>query len=210
LNAPRKTPKRLTKGASDEWRTPLSFVAEVTRELPYRFVHDLACTEDNCIVRRSVRAIAEQNGERLAGRAVVPSRWFDHREEIELRPIVDTLLHPPTDKLPSNHARWCNPPYSRIPEFVRMCHAAAEHSSVFMLIPAYTDTAIWHDVIFPLARGLWFPRGRFKFEIPGRRSSCARFPSALVWFGWATPGRYVEPGRALCWPRLDENVQKFS
>ena len=72
---------------------------------------------------------------------------------------------------------WCNPPYGR--EQVAFVEKGAERRaelSVFLL-PARTDTAVWHDFIFPSAEVI-FIRNRVYFSGKDR----APFPSALVVF----------------------------
>ena len=71
---------------------------------------------------------------------------------------------------------WCNPPYGKwqIP-FIRKAATRQADVSV-LLIPARTDTAVWHDHIFPCAE-VRFIRGRLRF---GNASNSAPFPSALI------------------------------
>jgi len=77
---------------------------------------------------------------------------------------------------------WMNPPYGRgIDQWldkaaleVRAGHALR----VVCLLPARTDSAWWHDLIFPRCT-VYFLRGRIRFE--GAAHS-APFPSAIVLF----------------------------
>ena len=73
---------------------------------------------------------------------------------------------------------WCNPPYGRYQ--VGLIRKAAERKAevAVLLIPARTDTAAWHDYIFPHAE-VRFLRGRITFV--GAPYN-APFPSALVIF----------------------------
>jgi hypothetical protein len=75
---------------------------------------------------------------------------------------------------------FCNPPYSKIPEFIKRAlwhlHTGAVELAVF-LIPARTDTAWFHDFIYGKAE-VRFVRGRLKF---GGKGS-APFPSMVVVF----------------------------
>ena len=77
---------------------------------------------------------------------------------------------------------WMNPPYGR--EQIKWISKAQKESlsntTVVCLIPARTDTRVWHDVIFPNARAVCFVRGRLKF---GGSKSSAPFPSAIIVFG---------------------------
>ena len=72
---------------------------------------------------------------------------------------------------------WCNPPYGQAQ--VRFIEEAAKREAelVALLIPARTDTAAWHDLIFPRAE-VWFLRGRISFVGAGP----APFPAALALF----------------------------
>jgi phage N-6-adenine-methyltransferase len=73
---------------------------------------------------------------------------------------------------------WCNPPYGRyIGKWIQKC--ATEPSEVtVMLIPARTDTKIWHEYIFGHAE-IRFVKGRLKF---GGHKWNAPFPCAVVIF----------------------------
>lgn len=80
---------------------------------------------------------------------------------------------------------FCNPPYgeARV-RWVRRCaEAGAAGSQVVLLIPAHTDTRIWHDAIRS-ATSLLFIKGRVKFGVPrgNGRQIAASHPSALI--GW--------------------------
>lgn len=72
---------------------------------------------------------------------------------------------------------YCNPPYGKhqIP-FIQKASVCEAEVSV-LLIPARTDTRIWHDKIFPLAE-VRFLKGRVKFD----GKAPAPFASALVIF----------------------------
>lgn len=80
---------------------------------------------------------------------------------------------------------FCNPPYGQARvRWVRRCaEAGAAGSRVVLLIPAHTDTRIWHEAIRS-ATSLLFIRGRVKFGIPraNGRQFAASHPSALI--GW--------------------------
>lgn len=80
---------------------------------------------------------------------------------------------------------FCNPPYgeARV-RWVRRCaQAGAAGAQVVLLIPAHTDTRIWHEAM-ATASSLLFIKGRVKFGIPrsNGRQVAASHPSALV--GW--------------------------
>jgi len=76
---------------------------------------------------------------------------------------------------------WLNPPYgSRVGDWMRRL---VEHKNGVALIFARTDTAVFHDVIFPNARAILFMAGRIKFYKPdGTRGDCAAAPSTLIAF----------------------------
>ena len=69
---------------------------------------------------------------------------------------------------------WCNPPYGKfqIP-FIRKA-AQRKAEIAVLLIPARTDTLIWHECIFGVAE-VRFIKGRIRFDGKFR----APFPSAL-------------------------------
>jgi phage N-6-adenine-methyltransferase len=76
---------------------------------------------------------------------------------------------------------WCNPPYSDIKRWVQK--ARREQllgKQTVMLIPARTDTAIFHDSIYNLTNvDIRFIKGRLKF---GGSPNSAPFPSMLIIF----------------------------
>ena len=76
---------------------------------------------------------------------------------------------------------WCNPPYGReIRNWVKKAYEeSVTGATVVLLIPARTDTAYYHDYIWPYACEMRFIRGRLKF-VGG--SSAAPFPSVVVVF----------------------------
>jgi len=86
-------------------------------------------------------------------------------------------------------AAWCNPPYGReIKHWVKKAQEeSAAGATVVMLLPARTDTAYYHDYIWPYACEMRFIRGRLKF-VGG--ASAAPFPSVIVVF---RPGRTGPP-----------------
>lgn len=98
---------------------------------------------------------------------------------------------------------WLNPPYSRGLQAAFLCKAAKEAAKpngpiVVCLIPARTDTKVWHDTIFGRAE-VRFLKGRIRF---GDAKAGAPFPSALVIFG-----RNIQP-RAFGWDwKLEERAR---
>ena len=84
---------------------------------------------------------------------------------------------------------WCNPPYSRgnCTEFVTKAYTEVckkrNAEMAMLLLPARTDTIMWHSLIFPLATEIIFLKGRLKFmDAAGLTANSAPFPSALVKF----------------------------
>ena len=84
---------------------------------------------------------------------------------------------------------FCNPPYSRKTKtnagqiaWVQKCYKEATEGGivVVMLIPARTDTIMFHDYILGKAE-IRFIKGRVNFEIDGQKSKDpAPFPSMIV------------------------------
>ena len=78
---------------------------------------------------------------------------------------------------------WLNPPYSvgLQAKFVRKAQweAKGKPYSVVCLLPARTDTKLFHEVILVHAKSVQFLRGRVKFK---GGASCAPFPSLIVVF----------------------------
>lgn len=82
------------------------------------------------------------------------------------------------------HGRvWCNPPYGPRTKF--WVEKLAKHGNGIALIFARTETALYHDVIFPTADGYLFPRGRISFYRPDgtQPKSTSGAPSVLIAWG---------------------------
>tara|TARA_R110000751_G_scaffold294296_1_gene402200 strand:+ start:381 stop:905 length:525 start_codon:yes stop_codon:yes gene_type:complete len=81
---------------------------------------------------------------------------------------------------------WCNPPYGRkITEWLKKCLVEKELGveNIFVLIPARTDVAWFHDLIEPHAYTIYLIRGRMNFKHhTSVKNSNAPFPSMLVHF----------------------------
>lgn len=75
---------------------------------------------------------------------------------------------------------FCNPPYSKIQEWVRKCYfeSIKPGTLVVMLIPSRTDTKYFHDYILNRSE-IRFIRGRIHFN---DSKNCAPFPSMIVIF----------------------------
>ncbi len=85
---------------------------------------------------------------------------------------------------------FCNPPYSRKTKsnagqaaWVEKCYQEAQKGSVVvLLLPARTDTILFHDFILGKAE-IRFIKGRLNFEVAGKKSKDpAPFPSMIVVF----------------------------
>mgnify|MGYP003139136647 CR=1 FL=1 len=73
----------------------------------------------------------------------------------------------------------CNPPYSKIGEFVKKAYEESlKGCTVVMLIPSRTDTKYWHD--YCIYGQIRYIKGRLKF---GNAKNSAPFPSCIVVFG---------------------------
>jgi len=84
---------------------------------------------------------------------------------------------------------FCNPPYNKKGtqwQFVKKALEQYEQhgKNTIFLLPSRTDTAGFHDHIYPFASFLFFFRGRLKFELSdGPSQNAAPFPSCLVGIG---------------------------
>lgn len=74
---------------------------------------------------------------------------------------------------------WCNPPYSKIGEWVEKCYreGCKDNTVVVLLIPSRTDTKYFHNFILNRAE-IRFIKGRLKFSNKGP----APFPSMIAIF----------------------------
>lgn len=95
---------------------------------------------------------------------------------------------------------FCNPPYSKAggqAKWVEKCYKEAkEHNiTVVMLLPARTDTKVFHDYIIGKAE-IRFIKGRVKFEDGNRCSqSPAPFPSMIaVYYGNKASDKVISIG----------------
>jgi phage N-6-adenine-methyltransferase len=77
---------------------------------------------------------------------------------------------------------WLNPPYSLIKPFMAKCVEQSKNCVIWALVPARTDTRWWWDSALKAIQIRFLP-GRLRFEIPGKASAGAPFPSAIVIFG---------------------------
>jgi len=94
----------------------------------------------------------------------------------------------------SNDVVFMNPPYGReIKQWIKKAYDESQKgATVVCLVPARTDTAYWHDIIFKAKSEndctIRFLRGRLKF---GGSKNSAPFPSAVVVFKKSNRSREV-------------------
>lgn len=155
-------PKKST--SHDNWRTPPEFFKVCDQE--FDFVLDACASFENKLVDCNDLIHEDYLGLDNS----VPSRR-------------DALV---TDWLPADKwgAIWCNPPYSRIGEFVAKAYEQSQKHgiTVCVLIPAYTDPRYWSDYVMR-AHEVRFLKGRLSFlDEDGLKRTSARFPSVLVVF----------------------------
>lgn len=141
----------LTSRASDEWQTPPELLERMKRYLGIEGF-DL-----------DAAATAENT---------VAPRFYSRED--------DALCN----EWPQTGWAWCNPPFSRVSEFARKARRSVQNSGylrVCMLVPARTDTAWWHEELFPFASEIWFVRGRVGFLHPSHRGRTrSPFPTVIL------------------------------
>lgn len=77
---------------------------------------------------------------------------------------------------------WCNPPYG--PFAAKWLEKCADHGNAIAFVFARTETAMFHDHVWPKADALLFLRGRVQFRLPGGgRAGTAGAPSVLIAYG---------------------------
>lgn len=81
---------------------------------------------------------------------------------------------------------WLNPPFGRVmlPKFLEKCNKQIKSDrveSIYVLIPARTDTKWFHDIVMKGASRIYLIKGRFNFDSPYSHDGAnAPFPSMLV------------------------------
>ncbi len=80
---------------------------------------------------------------------------------------------------------WCNPPYGReISQWVEKAAKEiqrAEVESIWMLVPARTDTQWFHEIVIPNAYLVYLIKGRINFNHKTSiKGANAPFPSMLI------------------------------
>jgi len=77
-------------------------------------------------------------------------------------------------------SNYINPPYNEQREWVKKAYEESLKDKIcVMLLPARTDTKIFHEVILPHAKEIRFIKGRLRFE---QYENSAPFPSMIVVF----------------------------
>jgi len=79
-------------------------------------------------------------------------------------------------------SNYVNPPYNNQKAWVERAlfhHWDERGTIIVMLLPARTDTKLFHDIILPFAKEIRFIKGRLRFE---QYNNSAPFPSMIVIF----------------------------
>ena len=109
----------------------------------------------------------------------------------DLYKILDNEFHFNFDPCPINSkfdglivdwkkSNYCNPPYNNQKAWVEKAYnESLKNKTCVMLLPARTDTKLFHNFIFKKAHEIRFIKGRLRFE-PYNNS--APFPSMIVIF----------------------------
>jgi site-specific DNA-methyltransferase (adenine-specific) len=99
-----------------------------------------------------------------------------------------------------NEVVFINPPYSKKSKPVRWLERVYTDKVVAaVLLPARTETRLWHDWVWPMASHLFFFRGRIKFNNRlnwVNKPTSAPFPSALAFYRTHN----YDLGSLLNWP----------
>src|SRR5690606_25147728 len=79
---------------------------------------------------------------------------------------------------------WLNPPYGKT--MIDWIRRLAEHGEGTALIFARTETALFHEYVWPHASAILFLRGRVTFLDPEgvAASASSGAPSVLIAYGW--------------------------
>ena len=153
--------RALFSSGKDDWETPDELYHDYNQR--FNFVLDAAADGNNhkCDV------------------------WFGPDSPVN---VVDALTADWSDYLKKGNV-WLNPPYSRglqkrfVEKVVNERSKQPVHTHgwghVVCLLPARTDTKLFHEIIKPYASSIEFLKGRLKFK---GGKSCAPFPSMIVVF----------------------------
>ena len=109
----------------------------------------------------------------------------------DLYNILDNEFHFDFDPCPQNSkfdgltiswkkSNYCNPPYNNQKAWVEKAYnESLKNKTCVMLLPARTDTILFHNFIFKKAREIRFIKGRLRFK---QYTNSAPFPSMIVIF----------------------------
>ena len=112
----------------------------------------------------------------------------------DLYNILDNEFHFDFDPCPTYHestfwnglriswkkSNYCNPPYNNQRAWVEKAYnESLKNKTCVMLLPARTDTRLFHEFIFKKAREIRFIKGRLRFK---QYTNSAPFPSMIVIF----------------------------
>ena len=77
-------------------------------------------------------------------------------------------------------SNYCNPPYNNQKAWVEKAYnESLKNKTCVMLLPARTDTKLFHEFIFKKAHEIRFIKGRLRFK---QYTNSAPFPSMVVIF----------------------------
>lgn len=127
---------------------------------------------------------------------LTPPVWLDGLGKFDLDPCVAERMPWPTAPVMWSRSTnglnkewfgrvWCNPPYGPPKIIEPWMSRMAAHNNGVALIFARTDTACWHQFVFPVAVGALFVEGRPNFHtVTGSKSlkNCGA-PVALLAYG---------------------------
>ncbi len=83
-------------------------------------------------------------------------------------------------KLNLKKGNFINPPYDQQKLWVKKAYEESLKNKIcVLLLPARTDTKIFHEIILPYAKEIRFIKGRLKFQ---QYKNSAPFPSMIVIF----------------------------
>lgn len=153
---------RAGTGGRDDWGTPDALFRQLDAMYgPFNL--DAAATAENSKCDAFIGLGYSPLLYRISQDALGPDPWQDP-ESVE------------EDRI------WLNPPYSRLGEFLTRAAEEAEAGTVKLvccLVPARTDTKVWHEVVMAKASEVLLIKGRVRFE---GAAAGAPFPSAVVIF----------------------------
>tara|TARA_Y100000004_G_C8954426_1_gene430138 strand:- start:3691 stop:4245 length:555 start_codon:yes stop_codon:yes gene_type:complete len=141
-----------------DWETPPKLVEWIENKFNVNFTLDACATHENT---KAFSYISESDD-------ALTSHWFSY-----------------------GGAVWLNPPVGldgggeKQRAFVKKAIVevkAGRAKQVFCLIPARTDTALFHDDIMPNASAIFFIRSRIYYKRGEGHIMCAPFPAMLVVF----------------------------